>query len=68
MGMAWNDVTVNIKGGATCNNSKQLRQASSPVLKLIHIVASKAMDLAMDLVLNAPEFLPFLYEEDIGYN
>ena len=35
MGVARNDVTVNNKGGATCNNTKQLLEASSLVAMLI---------------------------------
>ena len=38
MGVARNDIIVNIKGGATCNNSKQLLQVSSLVVKLIQIL------------------------------
>ena len=34
MGMTRNDVTVNFKGGVTCNNSKQLHQACSVVIKV----------------------------------
>ena len=38
VGVAGNDVKTNIKGGATCNNSKQLVKASSLVMKLIQIL------------------------------
>ena len=41
MGVARNDVTVNIEGGATCNNSKQLLQASSLVVNVIQILPSQ---------------------------
>ena len=34
VGRAGNVVTVDNKGGATCNNTKQLPQASSLVIKL----------------------------------
>ena len=38
MDLAWNDVTVNIKGGATRHNSKQLCQASFVINKFCHNV------------------------------
>ena len=38
VGVAENDVTVNIKGGAPCNNTKQLAQASSLVIILIQFL------------------------------
>ena len=35
MGVARNDVTVNNKGGPTCNNGQQLLQASSLVIYIL---------------------------------
>ena len=48
MVVARNDVTVNITGGATCNNSKQ-----SLVIKMVHICHNIA-STAMNPVLNGP--------------
>ena len=48
-----NDITINIKGGATCNINKQLHQASSLVKKLIQILPQCSFK-ATDPVLNAP--------------
>ena len=38
VGMTRNDVMVNIRGGATCNNNKQLLQACSFGKKFIEIL------------------------------
>ena len=51
LGVTGNDVTVNNKGGATCNNNKKLLEGSSHVIKLIQITASEALDPVLD----APE-------------
>ena len=48
-----NNFAVNIKGGAKCDNSKHLCQASSLVIKFCQNVALKATDP----VLNVPELL-----------
>ena len=51
--MTGNEVKVNMKVGATHNNSKHLLIVSSLVIKLIYTTASKAMAR----ILNGPEHL-----------
>ena len=44
MGVTGNDVSVNNKGGTTCDDTKQLLQGSLIVFKFCHSRALKAMD------------------------
>ena len=38
VGMSGNEVIVNVKGGATCSNTKQILNVSSVIIKLIQIL------------------------------